>query len=243
MSLLPKELNYLKSAAEELATIPPDELTDDIDSSKLDAALRERISGLKLRDAVARLTEDSTILKRWLQEAKGHDAVIWIAGYLMRPGPLARQLLAPPPPPDYTVGFEAPLGWAATSGPRALSLTKGKLHCYVMVLDKSGFERFQRDAANREEQQRNSKNPLADFGVWTATSVVFEQCYGQKYLYIRAGEAAWKQVDYLLEVPGGFVFVRVGHASGKDFDETDVEQKFHSLAVIPPKPTGSASSY
>ena len=101
MSLLPKELAYLESAAKELAKIRPDELNEDVDVTKLESALRERVKDLKLRDAVSRLTEDHAILTQWLQETKTKDgAVFFIAAHLMRPGPLARQLLAQPPPPE-----------------------------------------------------------------------------------------------------------------------------------------------
>jgi len=45
MSLLPKELGYLETVAKELAKIPPDDLNEDVDASKLQAALRNRVKG------------------------------------------------------------------------------------------------------------------------------------------------------------------------------------------------------
>jgi hypothetical protein len=47
-------------------------------------------------------------------------------------------------------------------------------------------------------------------------------------------------VDYLLDVPGGFVNVRLGHEEGKDFDETEFEQKLHTLKILPPEIAASA---
>ena len=243
MSLLPKDLDYLEAVAQELSKLPPEELNEDVDVTRLEAALRERVKGLNLRDAVSRLTEDYAILKRWLKETKLADGpAFWIAAYLMRPGAIARGLLAPPPPPEPTVSFEIPAGWKANSGPRALALTKGKLFCYFMVLDNSGFESFQWDANRREELQRSSKNPWADLGVWSRQPVIFGESKGEKHLYIQTGKTNWKAIQYLLEVPGGFIHAQLGHQAGKDFDETEMEQRLHTLKVIPPASAGSTST-
>ena len=55
MKLLPIELDYLEQTAQELTKIPEEELNEDVDANSLDTALRERVKGLKLRDAVSRL--------------------------------------------------------------------------------------------------------------------------------------------------------------------------------------------
>src|SRR5262249_7627117 len=127
MSLLPKELGYLEAVAEELGKLPSEEIDECADTSNLDAALRERVKGLNLNEAVRQLTKDEKHLKRWLKESKTKEsAVLFLAAYLMLPGPLARQLLAPPPPPDPTVGIVPPRGWKSKAAPRSLTLTKGK---------------------------------------------------------------------------------------------------------------------
>src|SRR5215469_9709842 len=96
----PAELSYLTSSLEELAKIPEEDLNEDVDVPELESALRQRVKGLTLREAVSRLTKDSKILAGWLKETKTKSAaVLWISGYLMRPGPLARGLLAPPASP------------------------------------------------------------------------------------------------------------------------------------------------
>lgn len=243
MSVLPKELDYLEPVAQALAKLPPEEVNEEFDDAMLVAVLRERVNGLKLRDAVSRLTEDHRILKKWLKETKPTDGpAFWIAGYIMRAGPLARSLLAPPPPPEPTISFEVPAGWEATIGPRASTFTKGKLVCYIMVLDKPGFDRFQRDATRREELQQSPKNPWANLGIWSKQPVKFGQCCGQKQTYLQTGKTTWKSVEYLLEVPGGFVLARLVHEAGQNFDEAETEQKLDTLRVIPPKSADSVSS-
>jgi hypothetical protein len=43
--------------------------------------------------------------------------------------------------------------------------------------------------------------------------------------------AAWKQVDYVLAVPGGFVAIRLGTMTGANFDESSLESKLHTLRL------------
>lgn len=244
MNLLPKELDYLEPVAQELAKLPPEELTERVDViTGLEAALRARVDGLKLRDAVSRLTGDHEILKRWLEETKATDgAVFWIAGFLMRPGPLARSLLAPPPPPEPTVAIEPPAGWQKQSFPRRLDIRKGKLGCSILILDEAGFTRRQHKNDHREELQKSPKNPWAGLGVWSKSSVKFGECRGEKHLYVQHGKTNWKSVDYLLDVPGGFVNVYLGHEKGMDFDESEIEARLHTLKVIPPAAASSVAT-
>src|SRR5262245_53276348 len=133
MSLLPKELDYLEEVASTLAEIPQNQIDEDVDMSALEAALRERVKGMKLRAAISRLTEDHTILKRWLKETGTQEGPAFLISlYIMRPGPLARQLLAPPPPPAPTATMELPDGWQGKSVPNGLNLEMGKFFCCVI---------------------------------------------------------------------------------------------------------------
>ena len=241
MNLLPKELDYLEQAAQALAKIPAEDLNEEVDASKLDAALRNRVKGLELRDAVSRLTEDQAILKRWLKETKTtNGAVFFITAALMRPGPLARQLLAPPPPPEPTVSVEMAEDWTTKQFPRRLDIFKDKVFCSIAIYDKLGFDISLKKSAHREELQKSPKNPWANLGVWARNTVEFGKCRGEKSVYFQQGEAKLKQVVYLLEVPGGFVHVNLGHEKRKDFDELEFEKKFHTLKILPPAIAASA---
>src|SRR5262249_46678043 len=140
MKALPTELQYLEPALQEFARVPSEQLDEGANVSSLDAALRQRVEGLKLREAISRLTQDRGILKRWLKGNGVTDAPAhWILGYLMLPGPLARGLLAPPPRPEPTVEMDAPDGWRSRSGPRQLTVEKGKLFAAFIVVDESGY--------------------------------------------------------------------------------------------------------
>ena len=241
MNLLPNELDYLERTAQELAKIPEEELNEDVDTKTLDTALRERVKGLELRDAVSRLTDDHAILKRWLKETKTTDgAVQFIAAALMRPGPLARHLLAPPPPPDPTVSVEISKDWVVKEFPCRLDLFKDNVFCSFTIMDKSGFEHHLWKSNHREQLQMSPKNPWENLGVWGGEPVEFGNCRGEKSIYVQQGKTNWKQVDYALEVPGGYINIRLGHKKGKDFNEVEFEQKFHTIKVLPPKMEASA---
>jgi hypothetical protein len=235
MSLLPKELAYLEPAAKELAKLSPDELDEGADFSKLETALRQRINGLELRDAIALLDKDQAILQQWQRVTKTReDIAFWVAGYFARTGPTARRLLAPPDPPDPTVSIEMADGWDVKEFPLRLDLFSGKVFCSITIMDKRWFEMSRQKNLNRKELQDSSKNPWANLGIWTRATVEFGPCHGEKGVYSQEGKTNWKSLDYLLEVPGGYVGIRLGHEKGKDFDEMEFEKKFHTLKVIPP---------
>jgi hypothetical protein len=236
MKALPTELRYLEPALQELAKIPSEALDEDANVSSLDAALRQRVKGLKLREATSRLTQDRDILKEWLKKNGATDAPAhWIAGYLMRPGPLARGLLAPPPRAEPTVEMDAPHGWRSRSRPRQLTVEKAGLFAEFTVEDESGYSWAQIQAEAREKDRGDAQCRMQ----WFRSTVQFGKTSGFKYVLNQSGRVNWKAIEYLLEVPGGFIRASVGRTDGKEFDETVIESKLHTLRVIPPSPEDS----
>jgi hypothetical protein len=236
---LPTELAYLGAALSGLAKIPENKLNEDVETDSIDNALRERVKVLKLPDAVARLTQDVKLLKIWLKEEK-IDAgwAVWISAYLMRPGPLARSLLFPRPlpstPPGNLVEMEAPDGWTRVSISGILIIRNGKVLCTIFPENELGYRCKINQNEAREEAQDNRSNPLADPGKWSKSPVRFGECSGYKYSYTQSAPVSWKAFEYVLVVKGGFVYATMGHEKGKDFDETAIEAKFHTLRIVPP---------
>jgi hypothetical protein len=62
--------------------------------------------------------------------------------------------------------------------------------------------------------------------------VQFGAAVGVRFTLVQVKPAPWKQVDYLLQVPGGFVSVRLC-AMGADLDEHELEAKLETLRVVP----------
>src|SRR5262245_40879755 len=95
---LPAQLDYLDGVLQKLRALPKDEVDEDIDSTELESALRRRVSGLSIREARDRLSEDTKALKAWFKEASdSNGAGQWLIAFLSyMPGALVRSLLAPP---------------------------------------------------------------------------------------------------------------------------------------------------
>src|SRR4051812_21286186 len=108
---LPEPLRYLQPFANALAKLPPEDLNEDVDASRLEAALRRRLQGLDEDAADAELMKDRDVLEHWLKDQPAHPAQ-WIRGFLLSPA-LSEHLTRPPEPPPRgpEMHFEAPKGW------------------------------------------------------------------------------------------------------------------------------------
>jgi hypothetical protein len=220
---LPEPLRYMQPFANALAKLPPEDLNEDVDPSRLEAALRKRIRGLDEEAAEAELAKDRDLLEDWLKDKPDHPAH-WIHGFILSPT-LATDLAQPPEPPlrGPEILFEAPNGWKVKTLPFGLSLKSGKIGGSISTIhDESWFE------GSLQEREQTAK--LRWPGQQTAneiSDVSFDGCSGKKYVF----PAPWKQVDYLLRVRGGFVWIRLSSTSGDDFDESPLEAKLHTIRV------------
>ena len=236
---LPEELRYLEPVLQEMRKVPPDELDESLDTTRLEAALRERVKNFGRRGAVKRLAADRDALEKWLTESGGEDPVAaWVIGYLMRPGALVPWLLLSPTyimPPSPTIVFEAPTGWSMEHSPFWLHVSKGGLTAHIGVIDKSALEMMR---AQNEMREKVTEHPPGVYpegfdGRWRRSAAQFDECRGDKYVFSQTMPAFWKAVQYLLEVPGGAVHCAIDEG-GKDFDESALEEKLHTLRVVQP---------
>ncbi len=225
---LPEPLRYLQPFVKSLSKLPPDALNEDIDASRLDAALRKRLRGLDEDAAVEVLAKDRELLESWLKnDASPNHPAHWVLGYLLLPE-MAAHLIRPPTPPPQgpTITFETPNGWKVKAVPFALNLKRGKTTCSIMAIDEFTFDLL----LHQWEQTR----PIQPSGVQVstlATEVSFGECHGWKYLRQQTSPVRWSQIDYFLRVPGGHVAVRLGSMTGADFDESPLEAQLHTLRL------------
>src|SRR5688500_6578165 len=105
---LPEPLRYLHPFANALAQLPPADLHDAVDPTRLEAALRKRIRNLDLEAAEAQLAEDRDRLERWLEDKPDHPAH-WILGFILSPT-LATDLQQPVGPPPRGAAEPVPHG-------------------------------------------------------------------------------------------------------------------------------------
>jgi hypothetical protein len=225
---LPEALRYLQPFARSLEKLPPGGLNEDVDPTRLEAALRKRLRGLDEETAEAELESDRDLLAAWLEwEAPSDHPAYWILGYIMSPD-LAIEMARPPEPPprgpDMT--FDAPEGWKVKAVPFQLHLRRRKLIGEITAIDQSTFELSlsQRDPWCIPPR-------LQDMG--EVLDVRFGAVAGKKYAYPQVAPVPQKRVKYVLRVPGGFV-VALLDASGAYFDETPFEAKLHTLRLSEP---------
>jgi hypothetical protein len=230
---LPEPLRYLQPFANALATLPPGELNEDVDPSRLEAALRKRVRDMDLEGAELQLAEDRDRLERWLADKPDHPAH-WILGLILSPT-LATDLtqaVGPPPrgaaepvPHAPEIDFVPPDGWRVKQlAPSLLQLKKGKLTGTVMAIDENLFHQTQRE---RESDWVVSPGVEATRDIQVAE---YGSVSGKKYVYRRIAPDQSKRVDYVLNVPGGFAMAGI-EAAGADFDESAFESALPTLRL------------
>jgi hypothetical protein len=233
---LPESLRYLQPFVRTLAKLPSEELNEDVDATRLEAALRKRFRGKSSSDASALLTADVQILKTWLKaDASPDHPAHWVLGYLQSPDLAEYLTRAPEPPPSWpSIAFDAPGGWKPRVVFGRLDLKKGKLFTVIMPIDESSFSHMQWQREQSATPQSRSEPPIVIQASRQTTCVEFGDCIGKKYFYLQTAPGPWKQVDYLLQVPGGHVSVGIGALDGRDFDEREMEERFHTIRIQPP---------
>jgi hypothetical protein len=220
---LPELLKYLQPFANALAKLPPADLNEDVDASRLESALRKRARGLDDEAADAELNKDRDALERWLKDKPDHPAH-WIRGFLLSPD-LATHLTQPaePPPRGPEMSFVAPDGWKVKAVPFRLDLKKGKLIGTIMAIDEFSFNLIQR-------QQEHWVAPPGLEARREVLPVRHGDVSGKKYVYRQTAPVPWKRVDYVLSVPGGFVSAMLD-ALGADFEEAPFDDKLHTVRL------------
>jgi hypothetical protein len=93
---LPERLRYMQPFVRSLSKLSPENLNEDVDTSRLEAALRKRIRGMDSEAAEEALASDRALLESWLQTsaAPNHPAH-WVLGFFSFPD-LAEHLVRPP---------------------------------------------------------------------------------------------------------------------------------------------------
>ena len=231
---LPEPLRYLQPFVRRLGKLPPDELNEDVDPSRMESALRKRLRGMDQETAAAELTKDRDLLEGWLKDSNltEHPAY-WVLGFLMHPE-LAELLSRPPeaPPRGPMISFEPPEGWKIKVVPFALYLKKGKWIGEIVAIDEFTFNSLL-SQLDHISARVHGLHPPGWIGSNETFDVKFGDVTGKKYLFRQVAPAPWKRVDYLLAVPSGFVSVTLD-AFGADFDETLFEFKLHTLRLSEP---------
>jgi hypothetical protein len=223
-----------------LFKLPPENLNEDVDASRLEAALRKRIRGMDAEAAEESLASDRALLESWLQtSAASNHPAHWVLGFLLFPD-LAEQLVRPPEPLEQgpTINFDAPSGWKVKVVPFEIILKRGKLVGVITAIDEFSFQLRIQDHEHTMANLMNASYqeqlaPPGQVATMKSREVTFGQAAGKKYIYEQSATFAMKEVNYVLSVPGGFVDIRLS-AFVIDFDESQFESSLHTLRLSGP---------
>jgi hypothetical protein len=228
---LPDELRYLQPFVRWLGKHSPDDVNESIDASRLERALRKRVSGLPIAEAQQRLDTDRHTLQSWLEScaSEGHPAH-WVLGFLMHPK-LAKELLQTPAarPPEPIIECEPPAGWHVRAIPYNLNLRKGKLGAFITAIGEFSF---------RHLQLPGIRVFVSGEGRVDECDVQFGEVTGKKYLRLQSAPVHGRQLDYVLAAPGGFASILLCRTDGQDFDELPFEAQLRTLRIREPDMTG-----
>jgi hypothetical protein len=221
---LPDEIRYLQPFLRRLGRRSPDDLNECVDSSLLEEALRQRVRGLSIVEAQRQLNADRRTLHSWLaSSALEANPAHWVLGFLSHSG-LARELLRArsAKPAEPVIELEPPPGWLMRSVPFNLNLRKGKLRAFITAINEFTFRNLQLPA---------SRVITSGEGRIDEQDVQFGKTTGKKYLRLQTVPVPWRQLDYVLAVPGGFASIMLCRTDGREFDEIPFEATLHTLRI------------
>jgi hypothetical protein len=231
-SSLPVRLRYLEPVRKQLAALAADDIHENTDLSVLRKVVRRRVKGLSAEESRTVLAEDAAELEKWLSSSTGKDERLYFITPIL---PDAVEILLverPPTPPERgEVTMDLPGGAKVTKENGCWSVKCGRLY---LELYPSHREEMHSTAGRSRGDAKSRPMTAGDgFGV---VDVQFGRVVGLKCVSRRASLKS-KQVNYALEVPGGYVVADL-FAFDKDFDESELEAYFHTLRVLnyPPPP-------
>ena len=224
---LPKDLAYLVRPLEGFAAaLRGGAHAEDIDYRPLERALKVRLAGEA--DPAATVAADLAALEEWLRSFESDDHPGWCAagavrGLLTYGFEVATLGEDPDPGPLPTIRLDPPPGWTAETAPATLTLTKGRRGAIqaLFITGQSGF-----GPTLRRQWRAGGLSP---------EPATFGPVSGEKLTTEQPGPIPWKQVQYVLDAPGGPVFLSVCRTTGRTFDETELEAVLHTLRVVPPR--------
>lgn len=224
---LPVRLRYLEPVRKQLAALDPDDINENTNLSVLRRVVRKRIKGLADQDARVALREDANELEQWLSASSQRDTRLY---FLLPILPDAIEILLteqPKLPPERgEANMEVPGGAKVTVENGCWSMKWRRVYLSLYPSHREDMHRsagqFRDDAKSRPEVDGNGASIYeVSFGEVSGIKCVTKGTFPSKF----------KRLDYALDVPGGHLMV-VLQSSSPDFDESLVEQYFHTLRVL-----------
>lgn len=238
--ILSSELSYLQPIVDRLTELSDDEINENLDTSFIDQAVRDRFATYDPLTAEEEFEQHYRLLRLQCDELTDERAILpYLEGYLSSFLYNPEMLISPPEPPPKT-GRRVVLDDAAAKGfdieqlnESQLVMRRGDLCIVIDSLDEISFKTL---TVNRDRWYMPDDS-LCVFNR-NVEMVRLGPVSGTRDLYVQTSPSYWKQVRYLLTVPGGLISVDACAGSkedndfGKDFDIADFEGILESIHVI-----------
>jgi hypothetical protein len=106
--------------------------------------------------------------------------------------------------------------------PFNLDLRKGKLRANITAIGEFSF---------RNLQVPGTRVFASGEGRVDEHDVQLGEVTGKKYLRLQTAPVHWRQLDYVLAVPGGFANIMLCRTDGREFDEIAFEAQLRTLRL------------
>lgn len=225
---LPEALKYLQPFTNALAKKPPESLNEDIDGSRLEAAICERVAELSVAAAAKLLASDRGVLEAWLQSTgEPEHPAFWVLGYMLSRENAPISLPAVKPgraTPLLTI--ESPAGWTCETIQGILRLRQRKMFAEIHLIDQLWCP-----LARKQFESTPAVFPGAVDFVIEVQDMELGAATGKKKTTKMYVSPSFKKVEYLLSIPGGTVHATLVSLVHADFDEMPIESKLHTIRV------------
>jgi hypothetical protein len=228
MSDLPIGLSYLKGVMEELNRLPSEEVNEDnaFVASVVHRALLNRVKGLNDVRSRERLRQDASDLTRWLESQPEKSAgAAYVQGYLA----VAQSAGLSSAPSSFVthseIRFVPPDGFDDVEAQEGMRFSKGRVNIFISSLDRASFLR-QRPSQPVDLGRLRAAFP--NLPRFEDAEIVLGSVVGMKRRSISGNRVS---IDYLLEVPGGYVRVSV-QSLGDPVDEHEIESHLRTIAIL-----------
>ena len=223
---LPERLQYLQPFQAFLSKISKEDVGESTDTTILEELLRTRIEGLSIAESQRLLTRDLEELESHL--GRRNDRLQFVVGFLLIAAEKPEELLKPPAkPPEITerLTMATPPDSKVIVDQYSMMIRWKRQTFTALRLNMD--DEFGR--LHTLEQLAQSK-PSLDGP--PAVRVEFGEVAGIKSVSVSAIEhpKPWKRVDYLLQIPDGYV--RVTIVANRLFDESTWESCLPTLRFI-----------
>lgn len=232
---LPENLKYLEPVRKKLSQIPPDELNETTDADILAELLKKRIEGLSNEEADKVLSEHTEELATWLEDKHDSEyACHFIFGFLLGTDAEALHFEPESEPATRYVHAEFPEGFKTKLYGTSLNATNRNIIIYILPLIQEVFEDNKTlffDAPSIVNALGSLTGGIKSNYNYEFSSINYSRVTGHKRTYIQNIPVFVKSLQYMLEVPGGYVSVMINSKDGKDFNEIAFESFLQTIEI------------